>query len=176
VETRHGWAYAIALSDDTTKFATAGKDGIARVWDLKSGRLISELRGHSRGEMIYQVGWSGNRIITASQDGTARTWDAESGRQVSIIPGRAGRWVYSADISPRWNGSNETSRQDVVALAGEDGTVFLYGSEYLDTADKLTSVETKLGELTSLQKKTYLHNETRNKRCGVLLSWRFCLS
>jgi len=146
IETHHGWAYSVAFSSDGRRLASAGKDGVVRTWDSGSGKLIRELRGHVG--WIYRVAWQGDRIITACKDGTARTWDPESGQQVSVIPGKAGRWVYSAEIS---------RGGDKVALASEGGEVSVYGSEFLSPIGDLATVVDRLRKLTPLEQETYLH-------------------
>ena len=154
----------MAFSNDGKRLVSAGQDGIARIWDASSGDLIGELKGH-RG-WIYRVAWPNNRIITASEDGTARTWDPESGQQISVIPGKAGRWVYSAEIS---------RDGDRVALASEDGAVLFYGTEFLRAISQLKNVEPKLRSLTELEKQTYLHTEIRATPCATLLTFHICL-
>ena len=82
---------SVVFSPDGKKFATAHRDGIARIWDAESTEVILELRGH--------VGWNisvdsvafspdGTKIVTsAANDYTARIWDAGSGKELQRLEG-----------------------------------------------------------------------------------------
>jgi WD40 repeat protein len=132
---------------------TAGEDKVARIWDTRSGAMLKELKGHQG--WIYRVAWNDNHIISASEDGTARIWDPDSGKRISTIPASPGWWVYSAEIS------GDGGR---VALASEDGKVFIYGDEFLSPISELMSVEQQLRKLTELERQTYLHEAPSNTR------------
>jgi WD40 repeat protein len=59
---------------------TGGADKVARVWELPSGKMVLELRGHTDGVTGADVSSDGKRICTSSSyDQTARVWDAETG-------------------------------------------------------------------------------------------------
>ncbi len=66
---------AAAFSPDGKYVATAGKDGVIRVWDAATGKERLTLRGHTK--LVRAVAFSpdGNRLLTASDDGTAGVWD-----------------------------------------------------------------------------------------------------
>ena len=73
---------AVAWSPDGTHLATAGEEGIAKVWDTDSAKEILVLAGHTN--KIIGVAWSrdGRYLATASWDKTVRVWDAASGREL----------------------------------------------------------------------------------------------
>jgi WD40 repeat protein len=81
---------AIAFGDDGRYVATAGADGIARVFESRGGKLVAELRhlGAVR-DVHFTKGlsdsFSGASLLlaTASEDGTARLWDVGSGREIA---------------------------------------------------------------------------------------------
>jgi WD40 repeat protein len=54
---------------------TASGDGIARVWDGATGKLLHEIKGHGARLSSARYSPDGTRIITASEDFTARLWD-----------------------------------------------------------------------------------------------------
>ena len=53
---------------------TGDSAGTARVWDVRSGRVVSVLRGHTDYIPYAAVSPDGTRIATTSYDNTARTW------------------------------------------------------------------------------------------------------
>lgn len=80
---------AIALSADGTKFATGGWDGLARVWDLASGKVVHELK-HG-GLYVHAVAFSpdGRLLATGSDDpdGFVQLWDVATGRKTVSMSG-----------------------------------------------------------------------------------------
>lgn len=80
------------------RFATAGDDGTARIWNVASGGELLILTGHQA--PVWHVAWntSGNRLLTASDDGTARVWDTASGRELLILTGHQAAIGFAA-----WN-------------------------------------------------------------------------
>jgi WD40 repeat protein/basic membrane lipoprotein Med (substrate-binding protein (PBP1-ABC) superfamily)/DNA-binding SARP family transcriptional activator len=82
-----GALFDLSFSPDGNRLATAGSDGAARVWDVKSGAEVFSLRGHHLEVMSAAYSPDGKLIATASLDGTVRLWDAETGNEVLAIPG-----------------------------------------------------------------------------------------
>src|SRR5579872_6917633 len=58
VETRRhrGYLVTLAVSPDGRSLATGGLDGVVRVWDADSGRLVRALVGHD--SYVYGLAWS----------------------------------------------------------------------------------------------------------------------
>ena len=55
--------------------ATAGRDGTARLWDVRTGQPVGErLTGHEDALTHLAFSPSGDLLATASDDGTARLW------------------------------------------------------------------------------------------------------
>ena len=74
---------------------TSSRDGVARVWDVRTAGLLAELRGHT--DEIADAAFSGRRpdVVTLSLDGTARSWQVVEGRVI-----RHDDWVLDAAFSP----------------------------------------------------------------------------
>jgi WD40 repeat protein len=103
---------SIAFSWNGRMLASAGRDGVLKLWDVASGATLSSLAGH--GSLIFDVRFSRDdtRVVTANSDGTARVWDVASGRSTVLAGHQAA--LQSADFSP--DGA-------VVVTASADGAV-----------------------------------------------------
>jgi len=60
-------------------------DGVVRVWDEVSGKVVLSLAGHRFGVTDAQWSPDGTRILTGSEDGTARLWDATTGEMTGLF-------------------------------------------------------------------------------------------
>jgi WD40 repeat protein/tRNA A-37 threonylcarbamoyl transferase component Bud32 len=71
-------AERVAYSSDGSRLAVSYADRV-RVWDLSTGQVVLELRGHA--DRVGAVAYSpdGGRIGTTGADGTVKVWDARTG-------------------------------------------------------------------------------------------------
>jgi len=88
-----------AYSPDGSRIVTASIDKTARIWDARTGGLITVLSGHGNRLDFAAFSPDGTRVVTASQDKTARIWDARTGSQLALLSGHADK-VYCASYSP----------------------------------------------------------------------------
>lgn len=75
------------FSPDSKQLVTTSLDKTARVWDVSSKRLVSELKGHSN--VVEQAYFSDDSrfILTVSSDYTARLWDVRTRQEMAILKG-----------------------------------------------------------------------------------------
>jgi WD40 repeat protein len=106
----------VVFAPDGTRLATAGDDGILRVWSLPSGRPLFDLAGHDEGLQAAAFSTDGHLIVTASDDATARVWDLRRRRQTGALIGHSGS-VLAVSFRPDGR---------LVATGGADGTVRLW--------------------------------------------------
>lgn len=107
------WASSMIPLPSLGKVATGHHDGNIRIWDLSTGRLEHEMRGHG-GLVSSIVHPGGNHIVTAADDGM-RLWNVAEGRQVA-------RYVFFRDgqsimIDQEGRFSGTRSAPQYVALA-----------------------------------------------------------
>lgn len=69
---------------DGKRLVATGEDSVA-IWDVESGRLLSELQGHSGIVETCAAYPDNRRIMTGGADKTVRTWDLESGQEVMTL-------------------------------------------------------------------------------------------
>ncbi|MGA9996470.1 MAG: hypothetical protein WBP93_13710 [Pyrinomonadaceae bacterium] len=105
---------SVAFSPNNKLVVVADSDGTARVWAVETGgRLVSELRGHTRSIYVAEFSPDSRLVVTASADNTARVWNAATGQSMLILSGHSGG-VKSVDFSP--------SNPDIIVTGGDDGT------------------------------------------------------
>ena len=67
--------HALAISAGATLIATAGDDGLVRLWDAGSFKLLEAFSGHDKPVYGLDLGGSGLLITSAGFDGKVRIWD-----------------------------------------------------------------------------------------------------
>lgn len=77
------------------------EDNSLRLWDVESGKLIREMKGHTH--VVFSVAFSpdGKRAVSGSFDHSVRLWDVERGEELSSIEGKG--WVTKVLFSSDGN-------------------------------------------------------------------------
>lgn len=96
----------LAPSPDGTLVASVADDMVCRIWEVASGKLVHELRGHNEKtphefpSMLYAVAWTpdGKHVATGDKVGHIVVWEAASGKAVTTVeaPG-----MYTWDVVQR---------------------------------------------------------------------------
>ncbi len=95
-----GYSWALVFSPDGTHIATAGEDGVTRLWDTSTGAMTAECRGHVRKVLSVAFRPDGRRLVTSSADGTVRQWDSATGQEIQSPYDRHTGEVTTAVYSP----------------------------------------------------------------------------
>jgi WD40 repeat protein len=86
---------AIIAPDGKTVLTTC-EDGIGRLWNMSTGRLVKVLAGHKDAILHAAFSPDGRSILTAGRDATARLWDGEQGCELRVLRGHEGAVVHAA--------------------------------------------------------------------------------
>jgi WD40 repeat protein len=81
------YCWALAISKMGDRVIAGANDGIARVYEVNTGKKVQELVGHS--EMIWGVAllaW-GKQAVTGAWDRSLRVWDVETGKELRRLEG-----------------------------------------------------------------------------------------
>lgn len=79
---------SVAISPDGTKALSAGSEGLACFWDLRTGKLLSCLPrrpGHIKSALFSP---DGKRVLSGDEDGLIRLCEAQTGRELRRFAGR----------------------------------------------------------------------------------------
>jgi WD40 repeat protein len=128
--------FAVAFSPDSKKVATAGADRTIRVFEVETGKLLTQIEDHA--DWIFGIAFSpdGKRLASASRDKTCKVFDLEKKESLVTFPGHA-QPVYTISFLPdgkgvstggednrvrTWNPDNDG--KSIREISGFGGTVF----------------------------------------------------
>ena len=77
--------WGVDMNSDGSRIATAGEDGVARIWERGSNRPTLELRGHQGSLDAVRFSGDGAFVASVGADRTARVWEVANGRPVALI-------------------------------------------------------------------------------------------
>lgn len=136
--THRGPVLSVVVHPSSPVLATAGADGIVRLWHRDTGELLRILAGHS--ETINEVAFSpdGARIATASADETAVVWNAESGEKLLTLDGHSqalqgiafspdGQRLATASRDGTAKLWNALTGQEMITFSGHSGPIYHVG-------------------------------------------------
>lgn len=66
----------LSINFDAKMLATAGKDRIIKLWDLRSNKFIHNFKGHRDTIQALKFGRNNNTLMSGSCDRTFKMWDA----------------------------------------------------------------------------------------------------
>jgi WD40 repeat protein/Flp pilus assembly protein TadD len=79
--------FGLAFSPDGRLLASADTDGVMRLWDVATGRLVRECHGHEG--MLWTVAFhpDGKEVASAGADRKVIIWEVATGKQVRVLHG-----------------------------------------------------------------------------------------
>ena len=84
IDTHGGTTQAVACSPDARTIATAGDDGIVRLWNADTGSPLAELKGHASRVNALIFSPDGSLLASAGDDATVRLWDPRTSTGVLL--------------------------------------------------------------------------------------------
>ena len=101
IDTHGGTTQAVACSPDARTIATAGEDGVVRLWNADTGSPLAELKGHASRVNALAFSPDGSLLASAGDDATVRLWDPRTTTGVLLgeLKGHAGP-VRAVTFSP----------------------------------------------------------------------------
>jgi guanine nucleotide-binding protein subunit beta-2-like 1 protein len=102
-----GYVSTVTVSPDGSLCASAGKDGVAKLWDLNRGEHLYELEC---GEPINELSFSPNRYwLCAATENAIRIWDLENKEVVAeLIPEAPKNSVKPECLCIAWSADGNT--------------------------------------------------------------------
>jgi WD40 repeat protein len=83
--------FCMAFSPDSKMLATGGFDRLIRLWDIKTGKIVHTLAGHSDRLSSLTFSLNGKTLFSGSWDQTIKAWQLETGEEISSIKVQSGK-------------------------------------------------------------------------------------
>ncbi|SIO60747.1 WD40 repeat [Singulisphaera sp. GP187] len=91
--------FAVAFSPDSAHVAAAGSDRTIRVWNVESGKLLTEIDDHADWILGLSFSPDGRLLATASRDKTSKVFDWAKKATLVTFAGHADT-VYAVTFTP----------------------------------------------------------------------------
>jgi WD40 repeat protein len=99
----NGYVLCLAFSPvvGSNMLASGGFDGIVRLWDVSTQKVLHKLQGHEHNVTITPFAFSpgvissvafspdGSQLVSGSYDSTARLWSVASGKPLQVLTGHS---------------------------------------------------------------------------------------
>ena len=82
--------WAVKVSKDGKLAATAGYDGLVKLWDLPARTLKADLKKHKGWVRSLDFSPDGTMLATAGEDGTVVLWSTADGKEIKTIAAHGG--------------------------------------------------------------------------------------
>lgn len=92
----------VCVFPDLKRAATCGWQKEVHVWDMKSGKCLKMLTGHTDAVFCVKVFDEGRRLVSSSRDHTIRVWGVDGGgdndwKCIRVLKGHTG-WINSVCV------------------------------------------------------------------------------
>lgn len=147
-------ATSLSFSHDGKLVIGESKDVTTRVWEVSSGKIVTDLLGHEGGVAGPTFDSDDKFILTRGGDNTARVWEASTGREIAVLRGHD-RALLSATFS-------KSGKFIVITNAYPESTASVYACLVCGRVEDLLAIaNNRLSltgrEFTPQEQRTYLH-------------------
>ncbi|MTI21009.1 CHAT domain-containing protein [Fulvivirga sp. RKSG066] len=116
-----------AISPDG-KYLVKGKIGnMARMWELQTGVLTQEFRGHTKAVLCMDFSKDGKKLLTGSADNTIKVWNVDDGELLATLKGHR-ELLFTVKFD-----ENDSK----ILSTSWDGTVRIWNAETYEQIDYL---------------------------------------
>lgn len=154
---------AVAIQPNGDLVATAGDDHIVRLWNIQTGKLLRQLRGHKDWVTAVAFSRDGKKLLSGCRDRQVVIWDALSGKPIGKL-GEHKHPITSIVVS-------ETT--DTVAIAGFHAPLKIYN---LKTGKRLTSVKCPCTDVRAIAFSPNMKFLAAGGRTGKIRLWNLTTS
>jgi WD40 repeat protein len=95
-----GWVEAVECSPDGKLVASAGSDGVVKLWDASTMRLVRTIPAHEGWARCVGFNADGTRFATGGWDRKVRVWDVATGRVLRVFHGEYNWRFVSVSFHP----------------------------------------------------------------------------
>jgi WD40 repeat protein len=90
---------SVVFTCDGNELVAGCWDGIIRIWDLESGKIVRRLEGHNKTVKCITLSADGTLLASGGVDGTVRLWNGRTGRSERVLTAYS-RSVLAVAFSP----------------------------------------------------------------------------
>lgn len=119
-DSRHVGAVTSVASNDAV-IVSGGEDGVVRVREADTGRLLHSSRGHTGWVYATALSGDGRTVASAGDDGLIRLWRVDTGEPIGVL----------ASHKKRVRGLTFSRSSGLLVSGAEDGQVCLWDSDKL---------------------------------------------
>jgi WD40 repeat protein len=118
-ETLNG-IWSIAFTPDGEFLATGDLDSKLCLWDIKDGRQLLNLKGHSTWVLSIAFSSNGQTMISGGSDNQVQVWDVNTGKCLKTLSGHQ-QWVFAVAFRPQTSSSHQ-----IIASGSIDSSIRLW--------------------------------------------------
>jgi WD40 repeat protein len=136
---------AVLFAPDNRTLATAGGDGLVKLWDVATASEIKTLTGHKRGVLALAWGAEGKTLVSGGVDGMLRLWDTDPSAPTF------GKELDAVRAHPKEVACLSSAKTGKTLASGSsDGSVKVWGLEGAKFAKESVEVKTEGGAVYCL--------------------------
>ncbi|OIW00291.1 hypothetical protein TanjilG_27542 [Lupinus angustifolius] len=116
----HSNCNALSFSMDGQTIFSGHVDGNLRLWDIQTGKLLSEVAGHSLAVTSISLSRNGNVVLTSGRDNLHNLFDVRSLEVCGTLRAAGNR------VASNWSRSCISPDDNHVAAGSADGSVYIW--------------------------------------------------